>query len=76
MSNIVIDTPEGISHFQMARCIAGLKIEVNTGMKMSRGVSMLRVVQDQFSIQAKTKKKALEEMLALYEKTYGRKYGS
>lgn len=73
---IIIDTPDGIAHFQMARCIAALKIELNTGMRMSGGVSMLKVVQKQYGITAATRKKALKDMLAMYEKKYGRAYGS
>jgi len=72
---IVIDTPDGIAHFQMARLIAALRIEVRTGMKMSRGISVLQVVQQQYGVKARTKVKALDEMLALYSATYGREYG-
>lgn len=77
MSNnpIVVDTPDGIAHFQMARCIAALKIEVNTGMTMSRG-SMLNYVRDTYGVKSRTKAKALDEMLALYKATYGWDYGS
>ena len=73
--NHIIDTPDGIAHFQMARCLAALKIEVETGMKMSRG-SILKAVQQQFGIKAKTKVKALAEMRELYATTFGREYGS
>ena len=72
---IVTDTPDSIEHFQMARCIAMLTIEVNTGMKHSRG-SILRLVQEQYGCTKRTKKGALEEMRAKYEETYGRVYGS
>lgn len=72
----VIDTPDGIEHFQFARCIAALRIEVSTGMTMSRGVSMLKVVQSQFDVKAKTRKAALAELEDKYEAKYGRRYGS
>lgn len=72
---VVIDTPDGIEHFQFARCLAALKIEVRTGMTLSRG-SMLAHVQRTYGVQARTKTKALDEMLALYRKRYGRDYGS
>lgn len=71
----IIDTPEGIEHFQFARCIAALKIEVRTGMVLSRG-SMLAHVQRTYGVTARTKAKALDQMLALYRETYGREYGS
>ena len=71
----VIDTPDGIRHFQMARCIAALKIEVNTGMTLSKG-SMLAHVRRQYGVRAGTKKNALKEMLALYKESYGREYGA
>lgn len=71
---IIIDTPEGIAHWQMARMIAAIKLEVTTGMKATRG-SVLRAVESQYGIKARTKKKALEEMKKLYRETYGREYG-
>ena len=75
MTDFVIDTPEAIEHFQFARCIAALKIEVRTGMTLSRG-SMLAHVQRTYGIKARTKAKALDEMLVLYRQCYGREYGS
>lgn len=75
MSNpIVIDTPEGIAHFQMARIIAMLKLEVLTGLTYSRG-SVLKAVQQQYGVNSRTKKAALNEMLKLYKQTYGWEYG-
>ena len=71
----VTDTPDGISHFQFARCIAALKIEVSTGMSMSRG-SILKLVQTNYGITGRTKAKALEQMLEIYEQKFGREYGS
>jgi hypothetical protein len=63
-----------VDHFQMARCIAALRIEVSTGMSHSRG-SMLKYVQRTYGVTAKTKKSALEVMEALYFQRYGRHYG-
>ena len=71
----VINTPQGIEHAQMARCIAMLTIEVRTGMKHSRG-SVLKLVQDHYGCTKRTKKGALEELRAKYEQAYGRAYGS
>lgn len=70
----IFDTPEQISHYRMASAIAALKIEVKTGMKMGRG-SILKFVQQQYGIKAKTKAKALDEMLVLHKATYGWDYG-
>lgn len=71
----VIDTPDGIEHFQFTRCLAALKIEVRTGMTLSRG-SMLAHVRKTYGIKSNTKAKALDEMLAEYARRYGREYGS
>ena len=72
---IVIDTPEGMAHFQMANAIARLRLETKTGMSASRG-STLQFVKVKYGIQAGTKKKALRLMEALYLETYGREYGA
>lgn len=72
---LIIDTPEGIEHFYFAGCIAALRIEVHTGMVHSRG-SVLASVRRNYGVKARTKKEALKEMEDMYEKTYGRKYGS
>ena len=72
---IIIDTPAGIEHFRMAALIAALKIEVTTGMKMSRG-SMLKIAKIEYGCHKNTKAGALEYMLSLYETTYGRQYGA
>lgn len=75
MSNaLVIDTPDGIAHFQMARLIAALSIEVNTGMKMGRG-SVMKAAKQQFGLKKNTKAGVLAELKALYKSTYGWEYG-
>lgn len=71
---IIIDTPDGIEHFQMARTIAMLKLEVRTGMKCSRG-SVLAYVKQQYGVKARTKAAALDEMCKLYKTRYGWEYG-
>jgi anion-transporting ArsA/GET3 family ATPase len=71
---IVIDTPQAIAHFRMAALVTALRTEVRTGMKMSR-VSALQVAR-QYGITARTKKAALAELEALYEKTYGAPFGA
>tara|TARA_R110000744_G_scaffold185504_2_gene304909 strand:+ start:1677 stop:1898 length:222 start_codon:yes stop_codon:yes gene_type:complete len=71
----VVDTPDALEHFQFARCIAALRIEVSTGLKHSRG-SMLKHVQNTYGIQSRTKKGALLDLEMKYKKIYGRRYGS
>jgi hypothetical protein len=77
MSNetIAITTPDGIEHFQFARCLAALRIEVRTGMTLRQG-SMLAHVQRAYGITAKRKPAALAQMEDLYEARYGRRYGA
>jgi hypothetical protein len=56
--SIVIDTPEGIAYFRLLAIKHGLSIEINTGMKMSRG-SLLTVINNQFGTSFKKKALAL-----------------
>lgn len=62
------------NRFHLAQCISALNIEVKTGMKHSRG-SVLRMVQDQYGVKAKTKKGALAELRAQYKELTGFEYG-
>ena len=73
--SIVIDSTDAMAHFNMARTIAMLGIEVKTGMSHSSG-SVLKVAQRHYGIQARTKANALEELKTLYRETYGREYGA
>lgn len=70
---LVIDTPAAMAHFAMCQVISRLKIETSTGMKFRQ--STLKHAQEYYGVKARTKVKALEEMLDLYEATYGRRYG-
>lgn len=63
------------ARYQMAQCISSLSIETRTGMRHSQG-SILKLVQQRYGIKARTKRGALEELLALYKETYGKEYGS
>ena len=72
----VIDTPEGIEHFRVVTLISALRIEVSTGMKMSRGISALAVAKRDYGCPKGTKKGALAWMKSYYEATYGWAYGS
>lgn len=71
---IIINTPEGIAHYHMAVAIMSLKVEVETGLRHSRG-SVLALVRQRYGCPKRTKKGALEWMLAHYKATYGFPYG-
>jgi cytidylate kinase len=71
---IVISGPAGMEHYAIAQCIARLKIEANTGMVFRQ--STLKIVQQRYGIKARTKAKALDEMLEFYKQKYGRPYGN
>jgi hypothetical protein len=58
---LVIDTPEGIAHFQLARLASALSLEARTGMKHSRG-SVLKHCQRVYGIKSRTKKGGAVEM--------------
>lgn len=60
---IIIDAPEGIAMFQYTRCMYALRLEAK-GMRMSRGGSLLKYVQENYGIKARTKAAAYEEMQA------------
>lgn len=68
-------TGEQIPVFHLAQTIGALKIEVRTGMKMSRG-SILKMAQTVYGVRSRTKDGALAELMALYEEVTGREYGS
>jgi len=72
---VVIDTEEGIFHYRLCATISALKIEVNTGMKMSRGVNVLKFAKETYGITARTKTKALDQLLDYYLRRYGHSYG-
>jgi hypothetical protein len=71
----MIDTPEGIEHWRVASAISMLRLEVNTGMKASRG-SVLKACEHNWGCPKKTKAAALKWMLDYYAKTYGREFGA
>lgn len=58
----------------LAQCIGALSIEVNTGMKHSKG-SVLAHAQRTFGVRSRTKEGALKELKALYKEHTGREYG-
>ena len=71
---VLIDTEEGIFHYRLCAVISALKIEIKTGMKMSRG-SLVKLAQESYGITARNKAKALEQLLDYYLRRYGRSYG-
>jgi hypothetical protein len=75
MTIMAIDTQEGIEHYRMCLLIGGLRLEIKTGMKYVRGVSLIRVAQE-YGCPKNTKKGALAWMESFYEATYGWAYGS
>jgi hypothetical protein len=76
MSRLLDSDPAiGGSLFNLMQCISALRIEVNTGMRHSRG-SILKHSQQTFGVTSRTKKGALEELEELYHDFTGRKYGT
>jgi hypothetical protein len=69
------DPALGGSLFNLMQCIGALRIEVNTGMRHSKG-SVLAHSPRTFGVTARTKKGALEELEELYLHTTGRNYGT
>ena len=47
------------------QCVHGLALEINSGMKLSRHGSLLKLVQSSYGVRARTKRGALVEMVAL-----------
>lgn len=64
---IAIDNPG--EHFHLLQCYYALKIEVDTGLRNSRG-SVLKMVQQKYDVQSRTKKGAMKEIAQLLEKRY------
>jgi hypothetical protein len=65
---ITVDTPEGIEMFRLLAIAHALSLEVNTGMKMSRGVSVLAVAQRDGLTVKRTKKGALKDVIAYIQR--------
>lgn len=71
---IVIDTPEGIEHYRICAIISALRIEVKTGLQMTR-FSAIKASRT-YGTTGRTKKQVLAEMEDLYEALYGGRFGS
>lgn len=62
MSNGTVITGNDIDTFRIATIIRALRLEIETGMKISR-ISILKVVQRDYGVKAKNKRAALAELL-------------
>jgi hypothetical protein len=60
---------EAISRYRLVTLISSYALEINTGMKATR-IPLSRVAE-QYGVTARNKKKALTELLKIYEGTYG-----
>ncbi len=65
----------GFRQLEMAQAIAMLRIEVNTGMRHSRG-SVMKLAKKKFGVEGHTKKSVLSNLEDLYAREVGRRYGS
>jgi len=65
----VVITGEAIPAYGLMVLIQAYALEINTGMKSSRG--SLSWVAQGYGVTARSKKKALRELLAVWENTYG-----
>ena len=72
---IVVDSADAMRHMRHCQLIGALKIETRTGMKMSRGGSVLAVAQREFGVTSRPKKGALDELPRMYKETYGWEFG-
>lgn len=67
-----LNNQEAIEHMRVMTVITGLALKINTGMNLTRGVSLTSFCASQYGTTGKTYKKVLHEMLDYYETTYGR----
>jgi hypothetical protein len=75
VSQLLDTTPTGGSLFNLMQTIGALRIEVNTGMRHSRG-SVLKHSQRVYGVTARTKVVALAQLEELYRDFTGREYGT
>ena len=62
-------TGEAIDCFRLVTLISSYALEINTGMRATR-IPLSRVAEG-YGVTARNKKKALAELLKVYEATYG-----
>ena len=66
-SGAIVAEGPGVELWQMLAAQKALQVEVDTGLRHSRG-SVLKFVQQKYGIKARTKRKAIEEMQAIIDK--------
>lgn len=72
---IIISGPDAMAHFRMCQHIAALRIQARTGMVNSRG-SVIKSAQQTYGVKGRTASTCGAALEALYEQTYGTKYGA
>jgi hypothetical protein len=68
-SGMVSLTGEAIDRYRLVTLISSYALEINTGMKATR-IPLSRVAV-QYGVTARSKKKALAELMKVYEEIYG-----
>jgi hypothetical protein len=68
-TGMVCLTGEAIDRYRLVTLISSYALEINTGMKATR-IPLSRVAV-QYGVTARSKKKALVELMKVYEATYG-----
>lgn len=63
----LVATGPGVDLWQMVAIQKALQVEVDTGLRHSRG-SVLKLAQQKYGITARTKKKAIEQMQDVIDK--------
>jgi hypothetical protein len=67
---IVAEGPEGVALYRLLTIRRGLKLEIETGMKLSRGISTLAILQREGITAKRTKKGALADLEAYLAENY------
>ena len=68
-TGMVCLTGEAIDRYRLVTLISSYALEINTGMRATR-IPLSRVAV-QYGVTARSKKKALVELMKVYEATYG-----
>ena len=66
VSGGIMITGDGIDAYRLMALIKALEIEIRTGMVMSRGVSALKIAQNQYGVKARRKKDAVIELKKVF----------
>jgi len=68
--SVMIEGPEGVGMVRLLAIAHSLALEINTGMKMSRGLSPLAVAQRDGITSKRTKKGALRDVVAAIKQAH------